>query len=126
MRREVVNQPGAATSSDAFAPQFPDGLLFCFPKPRGSMARDFKWLGSYRYGIVHLGGRDAADLRARCESASALLGWPAPFAAQTAPVADLPGTVSVPSRMRIGRPGEQALVVDSLGGASVLPSVTPG
>lgn len=62
-----------------FARAFPDGLLLCFPKPRGSMQRDFKWLGSYRYGIVHLGGRDADDLRARCEAASALLGWPAPY-----------------------------------------------
>lgn len=62
-----------------FAQRFPDAILLCFPKPRGSMDRDFKWLGSYRYGIVHLGGADAADLRARCEDASALLGWPAPY-----------------------------------------------
>jgi biotin carboxylase len=62
-----------------FAREFPDGLLLRFPKPRGSMERDFKWLGSYRYGIVHLGGADSTDLRARCEAASALLGWPAPY-----------------------------------------------
>ena len=62
-----------------FAREYPDGLLLRFPKPRGSMERDFKWLGSYRYGIVHLGGGDRADLRARCETASALLGWPAPY-----------------------------------------------
>lgn len=61
-----------------FSRRFPDGLLFMFPKPRGSMARDFKWLGSYRYGIVHLGGSDASDLQRRCEEASRLLGWPAP------------------------------------------------
>lgn len=58
---------------------FPDALLFEFPKDRKSIARDFKWLGSYRYGIVHLGGADAADLRVRCERCSALLGWPAPY-----------------------------------------------
>jgi biotin carboxylase len=62
-----------------FAREYPDGLLLRFPKPRGSMERDFKWLGSYRYGIVHLGGRDAGDLRERCEAASALLGWRAPY-----------------------------------------------
>lgn len=73
-----VTMPGAARQK-ALARAFPDALLFPFPKPRGSMARDFKWLGSYRYGIVHLGGRDAADLRERCEAASALLGWPAPY-----------------------------------------------
>ncbi len=64
----------------AFRARFPDGMLFTFPKSPGSLARDFKWLGSHRYGIVHLGGRNAADLRARCEAASALLGWPAPYA----------------------------------------------
>ncbi len=60
--------------------RFDDALLFCFPKSAGQIARDFKWLGSYRYGILHLGGRDAADLCARCATASALLGWPAPYA----------------------------------------------
>lgn len=70
----------AAARQQAFARQFPDALLLCFPKPRGSMERDFKWLGSYRYGIVHLGGRDAVELRERCAAASALLGWPLPYA----------------------------------------------
>lgn len=73
-----VTQPTAARQQ-ALAQQFPDALLMPFPKSAGSIARDFKWLGCYRYGIVHLGGRDAADLRARCEAASALLGWPAPY-----------------------------------------------
>ena len=41
-------------------------MLFSFPKTPGQIARDFKWLGSYRYGILHLGGRDVHDLRARC------------------------------------------------------------
>jgi len=65
---------------NAFAAAFPDGLLFPYPKSAGSIQRDFKWLGSYRYGITHLGGRDAADLRARCDRACALLGWPVPYA----------------------------------------------
>jgi hypothetical protein len=47
----------------------------------GQIARDFKWLSSYRYGILHLGGADVADLAARCAAASALLGWPAPCTA---------------------------------------------
>ncbi len=59
---------------------YPDALLFEFPKSKGSTARDFKWLGSHRYGIVHLGGSDPADLRRRCEVASSLLGWQAPYA----------------------------------------------
>ena len=64
---------------------FPDGLLFNFPKPRSAMQRDFKWLGSYRYAIIHLGGQDVHDLRRRCERASALFGWPAPYADCCAP-----------------------------------------
>ena len=78
-----VTQPTLA-QRQALAQQFSDALLLPFPKPAGSIARDFKWLGSYRYGIVHLGGHDAADLRARCEAASALLGWPAPYGEPTA------------------------------------------
>ncbi len=62
------------------AREFPSAMLFCFAKSGGQIERDFKWLGSYRYGILHLDGRDADDLRARCEAASGLIGWPAPCA----------------------------------------------
>ena len=58
---------------------YPDHQLFQFPKLPAEIRRDFKWLGSYRYGIMHLGGRDADELRIRCEHASDLLGWPAPY-----------------------------------------------
>jgi biotin carboxylase len=59
--------------------EFPDAIFFDFPKDKSQIARDFKWLGSYRYGILHLGGRDENDLRERCERASGVLGWPAPY-----------------------------------------------
>jgi biotin carboxylase len=68
-----------ASQVKRFQATFMDGLLFPFPKDKGSTARDFKWLGSYRYGIVHLGGCDAADLKARADAASAMLGWPSPY-----------------------------------------------
>lgn len=68
----------------AMKQRFPDALLFVMPKAGHGLARDFKWLGSHRYGILHLGGRDADDLRRRCEQASALLGWPAPYADEQA------------------------------------------
>ncbi|MFN0161698.1 MAG: acetyl-CoA carboxylase biotin carboxylase subunit family protein [Burkholderiales bacterium] len=70
--------PGRGERS-RFAARFPDALLFEFPKDRKQIERDFKWLSSYRYGIVHLGGRDAEDLRRRADKASAMLGWAAPF-----------------------------------------------
>ncbi|MEO6409840.1 MAG: ATP-grasp domain-containing protein [Burkholderiaceae bacterium] len=60
--------------------RFPDALLFAYPKSKSSIARDFKWLGSYRYGILHLDARDEAQLRQRCCEASALLGWTPPYA----------------------------------------------
>ena len=75
----------SALQTRAYTQAYPDALLFPYPKSAGSIARDFKWLGSYRYGITHLGGRDAADLRARCEAASALLGWRAPYAELSTP-----------------------------------------
>lgn len=74
-----IAQPTASQKA-AFNAAFPDALLFCFPKGRSEIQRDFKWLGSYRYGIVHLAAANAQQLRIDCERASALLGWPAPYA----------------------------------------------
>ena len=75
----------------ALMSQFDDALLFTFPKSGRSVARDFKWLGSWRHGDLHLGGRDRADLRERAERASALLGWRAPY---REPAAESPPDVS--------------------------------
>jgi biotin carboxylase len=75
----AVPPPPDRAARAAFAGRFPDGLLFALPKQGAALQRDFKWTGSHRYGIVHLGGRDRAELRARAEQASALLGWPAPY-----------------------------------------------
>jgi D-alanine-D-alanine ligase-like ATP-grasp enzyme len=77
-RNQACAMPNAAQAAQ-FEREYPDGLLFPFPKDKGSIERDFKWLGCYRYGIVHLGGKDEADLRRRAESASALLGWVSPY-----------------------------------------------
>lgn len=83
----TVPMPGKP-GKQAFHKAFPDGLLFQFPKVPPQIQRDFKWLGSYRYGIVHLGGQNEEDLKLRCERASALLGWPPPYAQSAAePVA---------------------------------------
>ncbi len=84
--------PGMPSASQqaAMHQRFADALLFAYPKSGHSLARDFKWLGNHRYGILHLHGRDEAQLRQRSEEASALLGWPAPYAdRQSHPVAGL-------------------------------------
>ncbi len=73
------------------AREFPDAMLFTYPKSGHSLVRDFKWLGSHRYGILHLGGRDVHDLRRRCEAASAILGWPAPYAGEAQHAAAMNG-----------------------------------
>lgn len=63
----------------AFAHAFSDGWLFTYPKPRRQQRRDLKWLGSYRYGIIHLQANSRSELQARCEQASRLLGWAPPY-----------------------------------------------
>lgn len=76
---DVPSQPGRLRKRQ-LAQQFPDALLLQYPKSGASLQRDFKWLDSHRYAIIHLGGSDEAALRERCVRASALLGWPAPYA----------------------------------------------
>ena len=71
-----------AAQRAALKAEFPDAMLMVMPKSGHGLARDFKWLGSHRYGILHLGGRDEHELRDRTLQASALLGWPAPYADQ--------------------------------------------
>jgi hypothetical protein len=60
----------------SFFGRFPDAWLQAMPKQGRGLARDFKWLGSHRYGVMHLGGADAFDLHERYRRACALLGWP--------------------------------------------------
>ena len=85
----VAAMPGQA-ACQALRQAFPDAQLYTYPKAGHSLDRDFKWLGSHRYGILHLGGRDEADLRQRARQASALLGWPAPYADAAPADAPLP------------------------------------
>ena len=81
----------------ALQARHPDALYFHFPKNGSALARDHKWLGSHRYGIVHLGGRDAQHLRERALDASALLGWPAPYADQRPAASAQHGAAAVPN-----------------------------
>lgn len=60
---------------------YPDALLVTYPRSAAQVARDQRWLGSCRHGILNLGGADADDLERRCEVASRLLGWTPPSAA---------------------------------------------
>lgn len=83
-----VSMPTAAKQRE-FEATFPDGLLLQFPKLSSQIQRDFKWLGSYRFGIIHLGGDSLVDLERRCEHASAVLGWTAPYDKYQTAIPDL-------------------------------------
>jgi hypothetical protein len=104
LTQAIPPMPGSAQLAELQA-RFPDHLLLQFPKAGHALARDFKWLGSYRYGILHLGGHDAADLRARCQAASSLLQWPLPYAdkalqtgaQETSALVDHSNLITVPS-----------------------------
>lgn len=79
LTQSIPPMPSAAQLA-TLQQKFAGHLLLKFPKAGHSLARDFKWLGSYRYGILHLGGQDASDLRVRVDAASAVLKWPVPYA----------------------------------------------
>jgi biotin carboxylase len=76
----VPGQPSAAVL-DRWRAAYPDALFFGMPKQGHALKRDFKWLGSHRYGIVHLGAPDRRALQTVATQASHALGWPAPYAA---------------------------------------------
>ncbi len=81
--------------------QFPDHLLLQFPKAGHSLARDFKWLGSYRYGIVHLGALDTQDLHERCQRISGILNWPVPYSDGLHEELSAPSPLSTISTFRV-------------------------
>lgn len=64
---------------DWLADEYPEARLELYPKKGGSLARDLKWLGSHRWAVLNLPGRDEADLRTRYEAICARFGWPAPY-----------------------------------------------
>lgn len=105
----------------AFKTAFPGALVFTYPQSARAIARDFKWLGSYRYGITHLGGADATDLRARCEVASALLGWQAPYADEAEQKPASPAPVLGPQAQAGLAPFEKPSARPSLARASASP-----
>ncbi len=61
------------------AREFPEARLEVYPKRGGSLQRDLKWLGSHRWAVLNLPGRDADDLRRRYERICERLRWPAPY-----------------------------------------------
>lgn len=52
-----------------FAAEQPDAKLMLYLKRGAALAREMKWLGSYRYAVLNMGGTSAADLVARYRAA---------------------------------------------------------
>ncbi len=83
----VPPPPGRAQRA-ALAAACPDALLMTYPKRGAELLRDFTWLESHRYGIVHLGAESWDEMHARCAQAAAVLGWPnAPYVESVAALA---------------------------------------
>ena len=61
--------------------EYPEAHLMLYLKRGASLAREMKWLGSYRYAVVNMGARSQSDLYARFQALSRLL----------FPASDLPG-----------------------------------
>ena len=49
----------------SLAEVYPDARLMLYLKEGASLAREMKWLGSYRYAVLNLGGDSAGDLHDR-------------------------------------------------------------
>jgi hypothetical protein len=59
------------------ARECPQARLEVYPKQGSALRRDLKWLGSHRWAVLNLPGRDEADLRERYLRICARLRWPA-------------------------------------------------
>ena len=49
----------------ALQSRHPDIHLMLYPKRGADLAREMKWLGSYRYGVFNLGGATLEEMFAR-------------------------------------------------------------
>jgi ATP-grasp domain len=45
--------------------QYPDARILVYIKKGSSLAREYKWLGSYRYAVLNLGAKTSQDLHQR-------------------------------------------------------------
>ena len=62
--REVTRVPGQA-QIESVHHRYPDARLMLYLKRGAGLAREMKWLGSYRYAVLNLGGASTEDLHRR-------------------------------------------------------------
>ncbi|MCS6995713.1 MAG: ATP-grasp domain-containing protein [Casimicrobiaceae bacterium] len=64
----AVKHPPSRDVLDWLVEHAPDAMLYLDLKFGSSRRREQKWVGSYRYALLHLGGADHEDLRVRFEA----------------------------------------------------------
>lgn len=82
MRRFDGRAPSVLPSATQIADmhrRHPDARLMLYLKRGASLAREMKWLGSHRYAVLNLGGRDSAELTARYEAIRSELAFSADY-----------------------------------------------
>jgi hypothetical protein len=72
-------RPPARDALRWLAREMPHARLELYPKKGASLRREIKWLGSHRWAVLNMPGRDESDLRDRYERVCARFGWPAPY-----------------------------------------------
>lgn len=72
--RPIRPAPDAARVARVHA-RHPDARVMLYLKRGADLAREMKWLGSHRYAIVNVSGRDRNDLYARYRDIRSLLGF---------------------------------------------------
>jgi biotin carboxylase len=70
--RPLAREPGAAELARVAA-RHPDASVMLYLKRGAALAREMKWLGSYRYAVVNLGAADEEELERRYAEIRALL-----------------------------------------------------
>jgi hypothetical protein len=68
------------------ATRHPEARLMLYLKRGGDLAREMKWLGSHRYAVLNLRGRDRAELYARYRDIRDTLGFAAHSGPEPAPL----------------------------------------
>jgi hypothetical protein len=87
------------------AARHPDAHLMLYPKRGPALAREVKWLGSHRFAVLNLSGRDRAELYARYRDIRDALGFVGDGGPEPAPLWSGPHVRPQPEASRSGGDG---------------------
>lgn len=72
--RPLRHEPGAPALAEVHR-RYPEASVMLYPKRGAALAREMKWLGSYRYAVVNLGARSEEALDRQYEDIRRILGF---------------------------------------------------